>query len=145
MKVFSHTEQFKDNPESFLANFVVIADAAQQAKTHGAVSAEPKKFFIKHEQKNVCTLRFAGDDATDFIKAYWLPWKSSNQTSIQLGGEAEFFFTSEMTNCRFSVLSEGTTPRVAHIAGNEMQRCSEGRRPEEGTTPFRIAGEDPWI
>ena len=133
----SHTTQFKNNPATFLDSFVVIADST---KATGAVAATTKKFYIKYESKNVCTLRFAADDATDFIEAYWLPWKQSDQTSMLLGAAAEFFFTSEMSNCRFSVLAEGTTPRVAHIAGNEGQRSK--RNEYEKTAMASVSKDD---
>lgn len=114
----SYTSEFREDPPVFLAKYVVIADSASVT---GPVTTTPRKFYLKYEQKNVCTLRFAGPVAKDYILAYWLPWKMSDQTSIELDTAADFFFTSEMSNCRFSMLTEGAKPRVAHVAGNVTQ------------------------
>jgi hypothetical protein len=37
---------------------------------------------------------------------------------MDLGGDANFFFTSQMTGCRFSVLTDDPKkPKVSHVAG----------------------------
>lgn len=111
----SRTSEFVADPPGFLSKYVVISDSTSAT---GPISATPRKFYIKEEKKNVCTLRFASGTATDVILAYWLPWKTSELTSIELDNGADFFFTSEMSNCRFSILTDGVKPRVAHVAGN---------------------------
>jgi hypothetical protein len=51
--------------------------------------------------------------------AYWLPWKSKTGVALDLGDGAEWLFTSEMTNCRFTVLTENDKAvKVAHLAGD---------------------------
>jgi hypothetical protein len=57
------------------------------------------------------------------IRAYWLPWKSKGAASIQLGDEADYFFTSALGGCRIQI-GAGRRPLVTHIAGdlNKVER-----------------------
>jgi hypothetical protein len=48
------------------------------------------------------------------ITAYWLAWASKTTTRIELGEEADFFFTSGLGGCRIQVAGNV----VAHIAGD---------------------------
>jgi len=53
-------------------------------------------------------------DKSHRITAYWLPWASKATTRIELGDEADFFFTSGLGGCRIQVAGNV----VAHIAGD---------------------------
>jgi hypothetical protein len=54
------------------------------------------------------------------IPAYWLPWKKGKANVLTLGDKAQFMFTSEMTNCRFSVLTgDMAKPMVSHVEGTK--------------------------
>jgi hypothetical protein len=62
------------------------------------------------------------------IKAYWLPWRASFEkpskskplqgcSSIQLGDEADYFFTSALAGCRIQI-GGGANPLVLHLSGD---------------------------
>ncbi|MBC7993506.1 MAG: hypothetical protein H7Z15_09730 [Rhizobacter sp.] len=114
--------EFKSSTMEFLGKYVLIVAADAEADKVSGVSPTAKHFKLKLRQEggNVVQLETnpmvkAGPDA---ITAYWLPWRTKSATTLKLGGDAEFFFTSEMTNCRFSILnSDDEAPVVAHIAG----------------------------
>jgi hypothetical protein len=58
------------------------------------------------------------------VKGYWLPWQTKESVSTDLAEEADYMFTSQMTGCRFSVLTkDGAKPKVAHIAGTLSQQA----------------------
>lgn len=66
--------------------------------------------------------KLVGKD-TNLIRAYWLPWASQRTTQLQLGSEANFFFTSPLGGCRVQVVGTTTVtgsrvPVVGHIAGD---------------------------
>ena len=128
----SETSDFKSKPQDYLSeNVVIVAGSAENDLMPVDKMAEVMRLEYKAIKKfqltrlswehNVVLLDFAPDTAadTDCIKAYWLPWLSDHATSMVLGDQADFFFTSEMTNCRFSVLDEDKQhPRVAHVSGS---------------------------
>lgn len=75
-------------------------------------------FTLNPMGHNVMSLQFQ-HFGLDGIYAYWLPWSSHIATTLQLGSEAKFLFTSHLTNCRFSVLERSSKhPIVAHVAGD---------------------------
>ncbi len=106
----------EENLEEFLrTNVIVVAESEQRPNGSGSV----KRFKITPGPHNAFFLEFQTDDAAEGLKAYWLPWYESEATTLTLGTGAKFFFTSELTNCRFSVLDPDTKhPTVAHVAGN---------------------------
>jgi hypothetical protein len=116
------TKDFSDKPTTFLETHVIVV-ASQEEATSETPSTTPRNFYLtpQTEGGNVFLLkeyRF-GKKPEELISAYWLPWLKNKAVSMTLGTDAEFFFTSEMTNCRFSVLtSDANTPTVAHVAGN---------------------------
>lgn len=104
-------------PAAFLARFVVIVgDEAQYDGKALGVS----RFAMKQGPANIVYLerRFFGKtDGTE--PAYWLPWKTGIGVALDLGDKADWLFTSEMTNCRFTILTEGDVAvKVAHLAGD---------------------------
>lgn len=59
----------------------------------------------------------------DFVPVYFLPSLEHKVTTIQLGSDADFFFTTTLNGCRIEI-GEGNTPEILHIAGgfsNERQ------------------------
>lgn len=111
----SLTTEFLSDPKEFLQTNVVIVPE----ETDAAVG-DPKvfSFEIKEHGSNSGLLVPAGKDAPKFIRAYYLPWKVGVATTMDLGDEADFFFTSHLTNCRFSILADDPKkPKVAHVSG----------------------------
>src|SRR6266481_3390474 len=58
----------------------------------------------------------AGDLKSNRIRAYWLPWRAAGESHIQLGNEADYFFTSALGGCRIQI-GAGPNPLVMHISG----------------------------
>jgi len=116
-KTLSLTEQFKSKPKTFLETHVIVVD--EHAQMDNQSRQEISQFTLVAADKNAVLLKFQTDSTGEFIKAYWLPWKTQQATSMDLGSDANFFFTSELTNCRFSVLDpDPKKPKVAHVAGD---------------------------
>ena len=69
----------------------------------------------------------------DFTYAYYLPWVIYKAVSMDLADKADFFFTSEMTNCRFTVWDDDPKkPKVAHVSGAvESGKPSDARNTME--------------
>jgi hypothetical protein len=112
----SDTSEFASAPEEFLKNKVIMVPE----ELDKAVTEKPGiyRFKIEPVSRNLYSLELDVKKSDDNINAYYLPWKTKEATTMDLGSEADFFFTSEMTNCRFTVLMGTTgTPKVAHIAG----------------------------
>ena len=111
------TEEFTKNPAAFLKKYVVIVSDVTQM---GAKRVDLREFVFYVIAGNYVGLRYAkqGDGAKDKIKGYWLTWKKDNVTTMDLGDDADYFFTSQMTGCRFTVLKvDGNATKVAHMAG----------------------------
>ena len=113
---------FKSTTMDFMSQYVLIVAADAEADKVSGVSQAPKHFKLKLRQDggNVVQLTTGPmvQPGADAITAYWLPWRSKSATTLKLGDAADFFFTSEMTNCRFSILTaDDEAPVVAHIAG----------------------------
>lgn len=67
------------------------------------------------------------------IRAYWTPWDANTAWSVQLGTDADFFFTQTMDGCTLGI-SSGANPIVTH--GNYRlpatpDRADEGRTMQE--------------
>ena len=54
------------------------------------------------------------------VRAYYLPWRSNAATTMQLGHAADYFLTSTLTGCTFSVYGTRLMPTVTH-ANNGAQ------------------------
>lgn len=110
------TKEFEADPVAFLKKYVVsIGDTVSKAPSVRTMS------FVTLKETTMVALKDAASG--DRVKAYFLPWKSKEAASMDLKGDetVNYFFTSQMTNCRFSVLTKDTkTPKVAHTAGDLM-------------------------
>ncbi|HTK53715.1 MAG TPA: hypothetical protein VL308_17605 [Gemmatimonadaceae bacterium] len=58
--------------------------------------------------------------ADNWVRAYYLPWRSNHATTMHLGNAADFFLTSTLTGCTFNVYGDRTAPTVTH-ANNGAQ------------------------
>jgi hypothetical protein len=47
------------------------------------------------------------------IRAYWVPWSANSAWSVQLGDQADYFFTATMDGCSLAI-SSGANPIVTH-------------------------------
>jgi hypothetical protein len=134
-------QQFAGNPELFLNNNIVIVSDQSQAdvgKDKVSTSAGGKKAFeytqiktfqMREKQKGVMFLEKELIKKPGSIRAYWLPWNSAGGVCADLATDdnaPEWLFTSELSNCRFSILEGGGKFKVAHISGTS----SSGYRDE---------------
>ncbi len=113
------TADFVKDPQTFLKDKIVIVPEPANKDNTG-----PRDFWFS-ETGGLVSLKAGtpGDGAK--VSAYWLSWASQDATSLVVGGDAGYFFTSQMTGCRFKVLSsDAKKPKVAHIAGD----LSKGQR-----------------
>jgi hypothetical protein len=112
----SLTSEFQDSPQAFLKTKVVIVPEETDASVGSSTLC---KFMLKPHGSNSVLLVIQNEPDGEHIKAYYLKWALSAATTMDLGDAADFFFTSQLTNCRFSILADNPrTPKVAHVAGN---------------------------
>jgi hypothetical protein len=120
----SLSSEFVADPTAFLGQYIVVVQDGGEAEP----KKDPVEFFLRRAgdpQKTpnnnyVFLVRRAAMHKVveDPFLAYWLPWKKGKTTTLTLGTGAKFMFTSEMTNCRFSVLtSDMAKPLVGHGDG----------------------------
>ncbi|MDZ7637862.1 MAG: hypothetical protein U5J83_06370 [Bryobacterales bacterium] len=64
------------------------------------------------------------------IQAYWVPWSSGSCWSVQLGNDADFFFTPTMDGCSLAI-SSGASPIVTH--GN-YKKLTDPTKASQGQT-----------
>jgi hypothetical protein len=116
------TDEFVAGPTAFLSQYVVfVANTAELHETSNKIGVYD--FYFTKGSEVLADLkqrRFGSVGKT--IRGYWLPWQTMKAPSMDLKSDADYFFTSQMTGCRFSVLTkEGEPPKVAHIAGTLAQ------------------------
>jgi len=118
------TTDFKDNPIGFLGRYIVVVQDEREdepkeepvnfvlRRVNSAIEGNNYIFLVKRTPMNKTV------DPGEDILAYWLPWKKGKANVLTLGDKARFMFTSEMTNCRFSVLTgDMAKPLVSHVEG----------------------------
>jgi hypothetical protein len=72
-------------------------------------------FVPSKDDKNIANLHKAGpntDAGEPLIRAYWLPWKSSNVREIEFGSAANYFFTSYLGGCRLQIAPVGSKLKI---------------------------------
>lgn len=138
----SLTTDFRDGPLEFLKKYILVVEDGSE----GDPKSEPENFCLspansKEAENNYVFLkRKMLIKPKDVISAYWLPWKKGIANNLTLGDKAKFMFTSELTNCRFSVLTgDMANPRVAHVEGT---KSSNARDELEVTALFPSRDED---
>jgi hypothetical protein len=113
------TQKFIDKPLEFLGDYIVVV----QDDSEGVPAAKLVNFFLREVNSEGNNFVFlvkcsALQKSEEVIPAYWLPWKKGKANVLTLDDKAQFMFTSEMTNCRFSVLtSDMAKPMVSHVEG----------------------------
>ena len=115
----SLTSSFVEGPTAFLKDYIVVV----QDDSQGVPKDEVVSFFLREVSPNANYVflvkwneRIHGKQ--DVIPAYWLPWQKGAANVLTLGDKAQFMFTSELTNCRFSILTDDMArPTVAHVEG----------------------------
>lgn len=112
----SLTSDFKADPKEFLKTKVVIVPE----ETDGSVgSSTICNFMLKPHGSNSSLLVIQNEADGEHVKAYYLKWAVNLATTMDLADGADFFFTSQLTNCRFSILADDPKkPKVSHVAGN---------------------------
>ena len=114
----AETADFQRDPLEFLRTRAVVVPAEMDSLLRGS-TRRVERFRLFPEAHNVYWLDLAGPLDPESIGAYYLPWEAKGAPAQTLGPDADFFFTSHMTNCRFTVLDPNPrTPRVSHIAGD---------------------------
>jgi hypothetical protein len=59
------------------------------------------------------TVQYQTPEKAGPIRAYWVPWSAGSCWSIQLGNDADYFFTPTMDGCSLAI-SSGVSPVVTH-------------------------------
>ena len=107
------TQKFiDDGPESFLKQYVVkVADPSITIGHHVTAKFD----FVQTYDAAVVTLKKSNDG---LITACFLKWEAGKATSVTLDpAQAQYFFTSQLTNCSFAVFGNKLKPTVYHTAG----------------------------
>ena len=109
------TSQFIGDRRTFLNTKIVLVGEPVD-KSNG-----PRKFWFD-DKGSYATLKAgspgASEDDKTTVNAYWLSWDPGRVAPLDVGGGADYFFTSHMTGCIFKVLTaSATAPKVAHIPG----------------------------
>jgi hypothetical protein len=79
---------------------------------------------------NTFTITYKTPKYAHPIRAYWVPWSSGSCWSVQLGDDADFFFTPTMDGCSLAI-SSGRSPIVTH--GNYKKLADPTRASESRT------------
>ena len=126
-------KQFVKDPEGFLRRYVIDEKGNLAI---GAVLAGVYDFdFVPNkDNKKIAELHKVDPDkdaGETLIKAYWLPWGSKKTREIELGDDANYFFTSFLGGCRLQIVPAGSKVKILHIAGDKGgEKGKEGEGPE---------------
>jgi hypothetical protein len=106
------SEKFVDptTRETFIKEYVL-----QAGNPAGSALAFTEKFDFVQPVEGVLAAKLV-KAANGAIKAHYLRWKTKEVTSMTLDANADYFFTSQLTNCSFAVFGEPTAPTVYHTA-----------------------------
>jgi hypothetical protein len=118
--------QFKNSTEDFLRHTPIFESMRHMAHppAQGVVEFDLEPYHGGARIGEFATRGTAATYRTRRIAAYWLPWQTQGTASIQLGGLAEYFFTSQLAGCQIRIVPAparfGRTnhPQVMHIAGD---------------------------
>jgi hypothetical protein len=129
------TKDFSEKPLEFLADYIVVV----QDDSKGNPADVTVDFYLSPANDNipgnnyVFLKKCGAQKPTEIIPAYWLPWDKGKANALTLGNKAKFMFTSELTNCRFSVLTgDMEKPKVAHVEGTEGNKHRDKLEVEAG-------------
>jgi hypothetical protein len=143
-------KMFMDDPDGFMNRYSIDIPYEGNKLSSGdnCPAASIYQFDLYEDSSKDCVfLRLASERTeattcrTHFIKAYWLPWKSKSTESMELGNQADFFFTSALGGCRIQVAGKTVVrcctakriPVVAHISGDfsRVEREDKGQKFEQ--------------
>lgn len=105
-----------EKPDQFLHEVAIVeSEQLMETDLHIKVPVGLHKFDLVPGFNGSVNLSLADANqsqaAETLISAYWLPYKATGTTEIELGNEASYFFTSYLGGCQLRVL-----PRVAPMA-----------------------------
>ncbi|RKI29197.1 hypothetical protein D7Y27_40540 [Corallococcus sp. AB004] len=87
------------------------------------IDADPSDGFVSAQ-----TFNLEGNEGGQGKRAYLLPWHEDGVCWMQLGAEANFFFTDVMTGCTFGVGGDSRKPVVLHSnVGDSKLRDAQTR------------------
>lgn len=113
-------ELFQTGPQLFLKNH-----ALNTQPDPSLAAAAPGKMRINLAPEGTCgalaltTVKKAVGTmpgAADAFDAYYLPFQQRAKPSVQLGSDAEYFFTPALTGCRL-IITGGALPNITHVDG----------------------------
>lgn len=112
-------DEFKLDTPGFMATYAMCVPESTDAKLP---RAGVYKFHLLPHDGDPKLVQLVpapfGTHPDKCITAYWLPWEMGKVKTLLLEAEADYMFTSELTNCRFSVLSGlGSRVMVSHASG----------------------------
>jgi hypothetical protein len=127
--------KFTENPEVFLRTVPIVE--SPELRDPLVFFKYPPKIYdldLALDDQGAAKLGIANLTANPgepVIKAYWLPWKSKAASEIELGDDANYFFTSQLGGCQMRVVRKtpGGKTKVLHIAGN-VGKGTGGEGPE---------------
>jgi len=134
--------EFKADPMEFLkqgsGGHVIIVPESTDADCD---APSLYRFYLEAGTRNQVFLKPKTTLSGDSIYAYYLPWEKYKSVSMDLGDKTDFFFTSEMTNCRFTVWDDDPKkPKVAHVSGAvERGNPSKARDEMEQTAGLKTS------
>jgi hypothetical protein len=112
-------DEFKTDTLAFMAKYAMCVPESTDVKLP---RAGVYKFHLSQHEGDPKLVQLVpapfGTHPDKCITAYWLPWELGKVKTLLLEAEADYMFTSEMTNCRFSVLTGlGSRVMVSHASG----------------------------
>ncbi|MBN8467967.1 hypothetical protein JYJ95_15705 [Corallococcus exiguus] len=85
------------------------------------IAADPSDAFVSAQ-----TFNLAGNEGGQGKRAYLLPWHEEGVCWMQLGTDADYFFTDVMTGCTFGVGGDSRKPVVLHSnVGDSTRRAAQ--------------------
>jgi hypothetical protein len=60
-------------------------------------------------------VRLTGKQVDEWFDCYFLPYSQGRHVCMQLGGDADYFFTATMNGCSFMVSGDADAPSVSHL------------------------------
>jgi hypothetical protein len=135
VQVDALNRRFKNDVAEFLRSTAILDHSDAPGKTpppQGVVELDLEPF---EGAAKVGDFARSGQGSTSRIKTYWLPWKSGGTSSIQLGGEADYFFTSQLAGCQIRIVPGPYQGPILRRTTNCNVRGAPGVRNRSSTSP----------
>jgi hypothetical protein len=126
-------KDFQSDPEAFLRNNVIIVREGlmpdsgnylmnlKESEMEEVIDANNVKLraFVPFLAETAGTPNqlISGETSSRFshtFRAFWLPWQPNQHKVLNLGNEADYFFTPGLTGCTFAA-NGGANPQVGHF------------------------------